>query len=320
MLCCIARFCPPVSKTLLLSGFIALLALCGCTKSVHNVSYSQNDVSSMQTLAPEDDTTPLQNKSPDELVATGFAYLASQNLKIADMHFAAAVKKDPTKAEAYVGLGRTQILKGNYNAALFAFNKAKELKPDSLSAIIGATQALRSEGKLDAAVQSINAAMAINPENIYVLRELAMIYDMMGKENLSAPLYQEIVKQSPDISASHNNLGLNYMVRGMYPEAIMAFLQAHELDRDNSRIKNNLASAYLLNGEHQHALNIFKGTVGEAAAYNNIGYLYMTQMRFDEAEEAFKQALRLKPSFYVRAQENMEKLHEMRRVQQTFAQ
>ena len=142
----------------------------------------------------------------------------------------------------------------------------------------------------------------------------------MGKENLSAPLYIEIVNKAPDQAAGHNNLGLNYMVRGKYPEAILSFLQANELDRNNSRIMNNLASAYLLNGDQDNALNIFKKTVGEAEAYNNIGYLYMTQGRFDEAEKALKKALQISPRFYTRAQENLDKLQEMRKAAQASHQ
>ena len=157
----------------------------------------------------------------------------------------------------------------------------------------------------------------IAPDDISVLKELAMIYDLMGKENLSSPLYLEIVAKAPDQAASYNNLGLNYMVRGEYPEAILSFLQALELNRENSRIKNNLASVYLLNGDKDNALNIFKATLGEAAAYNNIGYLLMTQGHFDEAEQALNKALQLDPRHYVRAQENLERLQVMRHAAHT---
>ena len=39
----------------------------------------------------------------------------------------------------------------------------------------------------------------VAPEDISVLKELAIIYDLMGKENLSGPLYSEIVDKSPDL-------------------------------------------------------------------------------------------------------------------------
>jgi tetratricopeptide (TPR) repeat protein len=299
---------------LILIFITLIIALSGCTKSVRKVSYVADDAAGLQSLSPKDGTSSLKNKSPQELVNAGFIYLANKNVKIAELHFTKALDKDPKMADAFIGIGRTEMLKGNYSAALIGFTRARELKPDSVQALVGEAQALRSNGKLDAAIKRINEAMMVAPDDINVLKELAMIYDLMGKENLSGPLYLEIVERSPDQAAGHNNLGLNYMVRGEYPEAILSFLQALEIDRKNSRIKNNLASAYLLNGDKYSALNIFKATIGEAAAYNNIGYLLMTQGHFDEAEQALNKALQLDPRHYVRAQENLETLQEVRRT------
>lgn len=295
--------------------FILLILVSGCTQSVRKVSYTSDNTASLESLSPKDDTSSIQNKSTQELVTAGFIYLANQNLKIAELHFVTAINKDPDMADAYIGLGRTEMFKGNYSGALVRFAKARELEPQSVYALIGEARALRSEGKLDAAIKKINAAMVIDPGDINVLKELAMIYDLMGKESLSAPLYHEIIAMAPDQAESHNNMGLNYMVRGEHPQAILSFLQAIELDKNNLRIKNNLASAYLLNGDKEHALDIFKATVGEAGAYNNIGYLLMTQGHFDEAEQAFKKALQIDPRHYVRAQENLDKLQTMRNTE-----
>jgi Flp pilus assembly protein TadD len=306
----------PKSASLVLIYGLLIVLLCSCTESVRKVSYITDDATALQALSPKEDVSTLQNKSTQELVTAGFIYLANNNLKIAELHFVTAINKDPKMVDAYIGIGRTEMLKGNHSGALIGFSKAKELKPDSVPALVGEAQALRSEGKLNAATQAINVAMMVAPEDVNVLRELAMIYDLMGKENLSAPLYQEIVEKSPDQAANHNNLGLNYMVRGKYPEAILSFLQALELDRVSSRIKNNLASAYLLNGDKVNAINLFKGTVGEAAAYNNVGYLLMTQGHFDEAEQALNKASQLNPKYYDRAQENLERLQQMRHAAQ----
>ena len=84
------------------------------------------------------------------------------------------------------------------------------------------------------------------------------------------------------------------------------------LDAKNPRILSNLAAAYLLKGDKTKALQIFRQSVGEAEAYNNIGYLYMSQSRWDEAENAFRKALELSPRYYVRAGANLERLRDLR--------
>ena len=300
------------SKESLLICLILFITLSGCSKSVRNVSYISDDAATLESLSSKDDTSSMQSKSAQELVTAGFIYLANENLRIAELHFATAINKDPKMVNAFIGLGRIEMIKGDYSTAMVRFGQARELDPQSIYALTGEAKVLRLEGKLNAAIKKINAAMVVDPKDINVIKELAMIYDLMGKENLSEPLYHEIIEKAPDQAASHNSLGLNYMVRGEYPEAILSFLQALALDNDNLRIKNNLASAYLLNGDKENSLAIFKGSVGEAEAYNNVGYLLMTQGHFDEAEQALKKALQLNPRYYTRAQENLEKLQSMR--------
>jgi Tfp pilus assembly protein PilF len=304
----------PHKSILILCIIILLILANGCSQSSRKVSYITDDTPTLDSLSSKDDTSSMQGKSARELTTTGFIYLANENIRIAELHFAAAINKDPKMVDAYIGLGRIEMFKENYSAAIVRFGQARELDPQSVYALTGEARALRLEGKLNAAIKTINAAMAVDPKDINVIKELAMIYDLTGKENLSGPLYHEIIAMAPDQAENHNNLGLNYMVRAEYNEAVLSFLRAHAIDKENIRIKNNLASAYLLSGNKDNAIEIFKATVGEAGAYNNVGYLLMTQGKFDEAERAFKKALQLNPSYYVRAEENLEKLKSLRKT------
>ncbi len=297
---------------LLLAIFSVLIG--GCSQSARKVSYITNDTVSVEALSAKNHASSMQSKSAQELVTAGFIYLENNNVKIAELHFATALNKDPNMVNAYIGLGRIEMSKGNYGGAMVRFGQARELDPQSVYALTGEARALRLEGKLNAAIKKINEAIAVAPDDIIVIKELAMIYDLMGKEKLSEPLYHEIIAMAPDQATSHNNMGLNYMVQSKYPDAVLSFLQALALDRNSLRIKNNLAAAYLLSGDQENAFEIFAETVGEAGAYNNIGYLLMTQGHFEEAEQAFRKALQINPKHYVRAQENLDKLHRLRKT------
>ncbi len=314
MQCNFCRTGVPNKSSLILTMVLLVVLASGCSQSVPKINYFADNATSMESPSAHDDTSSMQSKSAEELVTAGFIYLANENLRIAELHFATAINKDPKMVNAYIGLGRIEMSKSNYNGAIIRFGQARELDPQSIYALTGEARALRLEGKLNTAIKKINEAIAVDPKDINVIKELAIIYDLMGKENLSEPLYHEILTMAPDQAASHNNLGLNKMVRGAYQEAVLSFLQALALDQENLLIRNNLASAYLLSGDKENALEIFIGTVGEAGAYNNIGYLLMTQGRLDEAEQAFIKALKSNPKYYVRAQDNLDKLHRKRKT------
>jgi Flp pilus assembly protein TadD len=154
----------------------------------------------------------------------------------------------------------------------------------------------------------------LSPNDVLVLRELAILYDLMGQEKLAESLYLEIVRMTPDIAASHNNLGMNLLVQQKYPQAILSFLQALNINRESVRIKNNLATAYALNGNTAKALRLFADTVGEASAHNNLGYLYMTQGKLELAEEHLKRAIAIHPKYYPKAQENLARLKQAKQA------
>lgn len=305
-----ARYSRLPSTVLLLAVF----ALSACTQSMHKVSHVPQDAASLQAMSAKDQRSPLKSKHYEELLTLGYLYLENQNWQLAKLHFVAALEKNSALAEAYVGLGRIEMHHGQYQTALGMFVRANEINPKLLTALIGQAQSLRFEGKMNAAVEKINAAMVVSQDDLMVLNELAIIYDLMGRENLAEPLYREIVERSPDVAASHNNLGMNQMVRGQYPAAILSFMQALNLDSKNTRIKNNLATAFALHGDDEKALKIFIGTVGESGAYNNLGYLYMTQGKYDAAETYLRKALATNPMFYEKAQYNLDQIKQLRRT------
>jgi Flp pilus assembly protein TadD len=167
-------------------------------------------------------------------------------------------------------------------------------------------------GKLNLANEQVSRAMKIAPNDIRVLNELAINYDLQGEEKLAAPLYREIALKNPEQAAPFNNIGVNYLSQGRYAEAIVNLSKAYLLDEKDERIRNNLAMAFALYGQENQALKLFTKTLGEAAAWNNLGYLYMTQGHYEDAERALKKALELNPKIYERAQENLDRLEQLR--------
>ena len=79
-------------------------------------------------------------------------------------------------------------------------------------------------------------------------------------------------------------------------------------DPANQRIQNNLGVALYKLGKYDQALEAYRKGTDEASAYNNMGYLQMSEGKLDEAVSSFEKAVALKPSYYVRAHENMQRV------------
>jgi Flp pilus assembly protein TadD len=111
----------------------------------------------------------------------------------------------------------------------------------------------------------------------------------------------------PNAGILLNNLGMSFLLKGEYEKAIKSFTEAQKLEPSDDKIQNNLALALCKVGRYQEALEVFKKTGDEASAYNNLGYVYMTEGKHKEAIEAFEKALEIRPGFYIKAYENLNK-------------
>jgi Flp pilus assembly protein TadD len=291
---------------------LATIFLPACTESVRKIHPSALDTPAFASAQKSGGESSLAQKNPQELVSAGFAYLAAGNAELAQMHFVYALKRDPKLASAYTGLAAIDYRRGDYPSALARYQRAEELQSANLDAILGQAQCYRQMSKLSAANAQVTRAMQIAPNDLRVLNELAINYDLQGEEKLAAQLYQEIAKRAPEQAAPFNNIGVNYLSQGKYTEAIVNLSKAFLLDEKDERIRNNLAMAFALYGQEGQALKLFSKTNGEAAAWNNLGYLYMTQGHYDDAERALKKAMELNPKFYDRAQENLDRLEQLR--------
>jgi Flp pilus assembly protein TadD len=250
----------------------------------------------------------------EELTEKANAYLQQGNLELARLHFSAALQKQPEAIPPLAGMGQVFYLRGNTARAGDIFETVLEKAPQNKRAMLGLARIARSHGNYASAEALFENLFATYPEDANIISELAVTYDSIGQDKLAEaePLHRKVLDMEPDKPAGYNNLGFNYLLQGRYSEAIPLFSQALAIDPGNVRSKNNLATAFLLNNEETRALQLFEGTLGKPAAYNNIGYLYMTQGNWDKAEKCFRKALELNPVFYLRAQQNLERLNSLR--------
>lgn len=314
MVCAFQAMCRKFWSLPLSSLFLVciILVLSGCARSVTKPLPATIGAAELAGLSDEKPKESILDKTPEQLLASGWTYLATGSAGLARLHFQTALQKSPQSAEAFIGLGKVEFHLRNFPAAALYFRKAAELDPDNVPALVGAVRALRRANRLDEAETLLLRAQAIAPDDLQVLSERAILHDLLGQEDLAEPIYRQILERNPKQAATLNNLGVNRLLDQAYGDAIVYFRQALLLDGKSPRLKNNLAMAYALNGDEPKALRLFTETVGEAGAYNNLGYLYLTINRLDDAERALNKALELNPRFYEKAQENLDRVQELR--------
>lgn len=308
--------CPTLISKSTVGVFATLLLLLSAACTPVADPYHQK-IAKLTVLDKGDDNTlgeRIADLPAEELTEKGNAYLAQGNLELARLHFSAALQKKPDAIVPLAGMGQVFFARGNATRASEIFNTVLEKDPVNKVAMLGLARIARNQGDYPTAETLLERLYESYPDDPTTISELAITYDSIGQEKLTKaePLHQKVLTLQPNKPSGYNNLGFNYLLQGRYSEAIPLFSKALAIDSSNVRSKNNLATAFLLNNEEVRALQLFENTLGKPAAYNNIGYLYMTQGNWDKAEKAFRKAMELNPVFYMRAQQNLERLNSLR--------
>lgn len=281
---------------------LILLLLCGCAPKAPQIAFTP---APQPAAAAPGSAEKLENLPQALLLERGEHYLAQGNLALARLHFVRALVKDPGAVPAWVGQGRVALEEGDLPQAEQAFQRALELAPENPEALLGAGRVARLQGRLDVALDYLRTLLRGHPDHVAALTELGICADAGGDVDQAETALRRVTVLRPQQAAAFNNLGFNLLLQQRYAEAAEVLRRALQLAPEQGRIRNNLAAALILAGEENRGLLLFRESLGAAAAFNNAGYLHLSQAHWNRAQKAFARALDLSPVYYARAEQNL---------------
>lgn len=298
----------------LVCTMLTFLAAGGCATTVRPVQESSERLAALQEITASHEDGRLEAMGHDELLVRADSLFAAGNDQLARLHYAMALKKMPASIPALMGLGAVFQKNGDYGRALGLFTQVVEKNPTHAPALVAVGIIHREQGNFGRAEEYLGRALAAQPGDSVILSELAITYDKSGKEALAEPLFRQVTVLQPNSSMAWQNLGFNALLQKKYDQAVEALQQALLLAPRDKRVLNNLALALAQRGDEERAFSLLVNSVGKAGAYNNLGYIFMTNGQFDKAEKAFQQAMEEDSRYYVRARENLDRLKLLREL------
>ncbi len=128
----------------------------------------------------------------------------------------------------------------------------------------------------------------------------AELHEREGLRETARDHYESALRIFPDLRGVHQRLGLLYMQREEYANAVAAFEQAALEDTLSYAIANNLGAAYMNMDEtvkaEQHLLQAIRLNPEYPPAYFNLGQLYMRGKDYRQAAAYFQQYMQMEPT------------------------
>lgn len=207
---------------------------------------------------------------------------------------------------------------GDLRNAYTALRKHLYLQPPTREVLLQVGQLGRELGELALAEQALLDAVALDPTGADLQTELARVLLEANELPRARIAARQAIRLDGQDSMAWNVAGRVALAQSEFDRAEAAFQKAVELDPMNPVIHNNAGLLYLHTKQAVRAIDSLETAVelydnqAPAFVYNNLGLAHEQAGHYEEAREAFEEALLVSP-FYARAKVNL------RRVETTIA-
>ena len=257
------------------------------------------------TSPKESEATPEPALTPAENIAAGDAAYSRGDLESAQVKYLVALSEDPENPQTLYRIGSIYMAQEQYDLAKESFQGVLQLQADHLDASESLGLLLLKEGK-DLEAQRLLKRVVVQDQTRWrSLNGLGVIYDVQKLHPQAQSLYRMALRYNTRSAKIHNNLGYSYYLNGQWDDALREYHTAVELDPDYREAWSNIGLYYVKLGEFSDALAAFEEINTSPQAANNVGYLSLLQGNYTEAERYFELAIKLSPSYYKVAHDNL---------------
>ena len=243
--------------------------------------------------------------SVEEILEAGNGAFDSGEYERAVFIYMQALEIEQSAETLYrIAIGKDRL--GDKTYAWQALKKAIELDPNHAPSQQELGLIYMAMGQPEQAELHLAKATELDPSLWRAWSARGVIADIDKRYPEAVRLYQSGLLGNPNSSALMNNIGYSYYLSGDLEEATRWFGRAILSSPDYKPAVKNLGLLYARQGWYQEAVETFSKVVDEPQAYNDTGYIAMRNGDYWKASELLAEAIRLSPTYYEKAYENLE--------------
>ena len=208
-----------------------------------------------------------------------------------------ALKIDPDLAEAHAALAYSSLYDWQWAAAELGFQRAIKLNPSYASAHLWYAHYLSMRKRQQEALREVRLAHLLDPLSPIIQTQVGWILENAGRSDEAIQELRKVLETNPDYQWALYRIGVSYVSKSMYQEAIEAYEKAATLSGRSPGIVGTLAKTYGLAGRKEKARELlnelseqsrrrYVPAIAFASAYIGLGD---TERIFEWLEKAYQQ-------------------------------
>lgn len=243
----------------------------------------------------------------EEIIEAGDKAFAIGDYERAEFIFSQALTLEDTP-EVWSKLGKTLVHLGKTANAGQAYERVLQLDPDN--AIAHEELGLLYIGVRDVASarQYLRRAIELDDTRWPAHNALGVLADTERNYASAIEHYEAALTSNPKSPMLLTNLGYSRYLTGDLDEAERLYRVALGIDPKYKRAAANLGLVFARRSDYENAVVILRQVTEQYQAYNDVGYLAYQNGDLDDAAWLLSEAIRISPSYYAMAYENLDKV------------
>ncbi|WP_243974535.1 tetratricopeptide repeat protein [Vibrio natriegens] len=230
------------------------------------------------------------------------------DFELADRAYRASLAENPNHIGSLEELGKLYTKQGRKDVGLSYYLRA--LNADQLR--------LKGQGDITASNISSENILSLryddrSPVNAYV--GLGVLYDINNKHEIAQAFFLKALDIKPYNESALVSLGYSYYMVEDYAKATHFTNAALGINSNSEKAINNLGLIAIAKGEPRKALSIFGHHMSPSEALNSVGYFLILRGEPGEAIPYLQEAIDQSPSYYAKANDNLERALTMIRAE-----
>jgi tetratricopeptide (TPR) repeat protein len=190
---------------------------------------------------------------------------------------------------------------GLFIHAFHLYQQLRVAQPMDASAEIGLARIWDEWRDYGLALDHAHRAVSLEPQSALVLDVKGRIHLHRGEIDVALASFLAAIPLAPEDAPLLANAGYDYLLQGEFEKARPYLERAVEIDASIAQARNNLGIVLTHFGEHEGALENFMAANSLAAAHNNLGVALLAERQWKAAQQQFKEALAINPSYALAA-------------------
>ncbi|MGI9259007.1 MAG: tetratricopeptide repeat protein [Gammaproteobacteria bacterium] len=213
--------------------------------------------------------------------------------------------QEQTDPEVWFRVGAVCTHIGRTQQALRAYLEVLKIAPDHAGALEGAGLEYLELKATEEAREHLTAAIEVDPDLWRVHNALGILADQENDHASAIGHFANALNINVNSPMILNNIGFSRYLSGDLEQAARDFYKATELQPDYQPAWSNLGLVYARQGWYADAVSMLGRSVDTPVAFNNVGFIASENGDLHEAEQLLSEAIRLSPTYYKDAYQNL---------------